>query len=229
MSFVLPLLGLSFGLLVASVGVGLWDVRRSVPGLSRAARMMRWIAAGLLFSGAVLRVVARQDAFDSMAYVALMAAIATLPLPAQSGDVAWVPPARTFPALWLAGAVLVLAGEKSSTGGGPAPMVLAFALCGGLAARALGGALVALFAVDIETWSAEATHLLLTLLAGGGLLVDLGRQGGWLGARRVELAMVGPWLAWVAVHFFPRRWPRVRAGLLGFAALLLISTVFSIA
>jgi hypothetical protein len=141
-----------------------------------------------------------------------------------------VRPVRAFPALWLAGATLILGVERPS----PAvdalmPTLLAFALCGGLAARALGDALVGLLAGATEAGNAEATYLLLTLLVGGSLLVDLWRFGGWLGGRGATMALVGPWLAWVAVRFLPRRWARVRAAGAGFAALLLIGTLVYVA
>jgi hypothetical protein len=93
----------------------------------------------------------------------------------------------------------------------------------GLAARVLSEALGALVSPTAAPGRLfDALYLLLTLLAGAGALTTLWQRGVVWERTARESGLAGVWLAWTAAWLSPRQRPRLRAGLIAAATLLLI-------
>ncbi len=230
--------GLAWGMLLAAVGLALWDGFRPIPGLSRAVWVIGWLAGTLLLAGAML-VWWEGYRLSSLALrLILMAALA-----APSGirhhhrsPSPWGNAVRTLPALILAGVALFQITEPTIGNGSPlvTPVELAMVICGGLGARALGEASSEFtnLTLHIEqptlstiTESFTITYALLTLLVSGIALVNLWQRGMiWKGATE-EGMLAGTWLAWSAAWLGPRKRPRLRAILVILATLLLFWTI----
>jgi hypothetical protein len=161
-------------------------------------------------------------------HLILMAALAAPPPPTRTHrrrSAPWGATMRILPALALAGAGLFWIPEFIEIGAGnssPALVGLGVVVCAGLGARALGEALseIAGSTPHLER-SFVAAYALLTLLVGGTVLVNLWQRGAvWDGTPR-QSGLAGAWLAWSAAWLGPRQPPRLRAGLIAAAALLL--------
>jgi hypothetical protein len=214
------LIGLSFGALLMATGLALWDGFRSMPGLAHAIRVLRWGVGGLLLVAILPLWGAGRSAL--VLSLTLMAAIAAPParrdLLPRRGAVA------LLPVLVLAGTCTFLVTGLVQTGGDVVSSAsLVATVYGGLAARVLSEALGALASpAEVPGRLFDTVYLLLTLLLGANALTNLWQRGlAWEGTPD-ESGLLGVWLAWSAAWLSPRRRPRLRAGLVAIAALLLI-------
>jgi hypothetical protein len=227
--------GLAWGMLVAAVGLALWDGSRPTPGLSRAVWVIGWLAGTLLLAGAML---AWWEGYrlSSLAWrLILMAALAAPSGIRHHHRSPWNDSVRTLLALILAGVALFLSAEPGvgNSNSPVTPMELAMVLCGGLGARALGEALCEIIdqtshvkwpALSKVEGPSAVTWALLTLLVSGTALGNLWQRGMiWKGAIG-EGMLAGTWLAWSAAWLSPHERPRLRAALVTVAALLLFWT-----
>lgn len=223
MGYVIPLIGLSFGALITATGLALWDGFHPAPGLTRATRVIRWGVGGLLLV-AILPLWAAGHSTLALS-LALTSAIAAPPprrsLPSRYGAV------TLLPVLVLTGVCLFLTTGLVRARGDVTPSTgLVATICGGLAARVLGEALGALAnPTAVPGRLVDAFYLLLTLLIGANTLSNLWQRGLVCEASPEESGLLGVWLAWSAAWLSPRRRPRLRAGLIAVAAVLLIILV----
>ncbi len=218
--------GLASGMLLAAVGLALWDGFRQVPGLSHAVRAICWLAGALLLIGTLLAWQGDHSLSAPALHLILMAALAAPPGTHCRRHSPWSNVVLILPSLILAGAGLLWTSEPIGTGTGNLPVALvelAAILCGGLGARALGEALneIVTSTPHVE-WPSAATYALLTLLVGGTALVNLWQRGSAWGGTADEDRLAGAWLAWSAAWLGPRQPPRLRAALTAIAASLLI-------
>jgi len=222
--------GLAGGMLLAAVGLALWDGFRPTPGLSRAVWAIGWVAGTLLLVGAML---AWWEGHRLSSFVWRLIFMAALAAPSgirHRHRLPWSSAVRTLPALILAGiALFQIAGPVDGNGDSlVTPMKLALVFCGGLGTRSLGEALSEIIdPTSSIKWPAAATCALLTLLVSGAALVNLWQRGMlWKGTTEEGL-LAGTWLAWVAAWLGPRERPRLRAVLITGAALLLCWTALT--
>jgi hypothetical protein len=226
--------GLAWGMLLAIVGLALWDGFRPTPGLSRAVWVLGWSAGMLLLAGAMLAWW-RYHLSNLTLRLFLMAALAAPSGIRYRRRSPWGSSACTIPALILAGVALFLSAEPGfgNSNSPVTPMALAMVLCGGLGARALGEALSEIInptshikwpALSKVEGPSAVTWALLTLLVSGTALGNLWQRGMiWKGAIG-EGMLAGTWLAWSAAWLSPHERPRLRAALVTVAALLLFWT-----
>jgi hypothetical protein len=216
-----PLIGSSFGALLMASGLALWDGFRRVRGLSRAVRVVRWAAGGLLLA-AILPLWFAGDSALALS-LTLMAAIAAPP--ARRHPSPWHNAVILPPALALTGISFFLVAGFARVGEDiTSPASLATTICGGLAARVLGEALGLLVSPATPPGRLfDALYLLLTLLAGANVLTTLWQRGVMWEAAAEESRLLGVWLAWSAAWLSPRHHPRLRAGLIAVVAILLIA------
>jgi hypothetical protein len=224
--YAIPLIGLSFGALLTATGLALRDGFRPMQGLAHATRVIRWGVGGLLLIAILpLWVVGYSTLVLSLT---LMAAIAA---PPPRGNLSSRYNAITLlPALVLTGVCLCLTAGFVKVGGDVASSASLVALVyGGLAARVLSEALGALASpTAVPGRLFDALYLLLTLLVGANALVSLWQRGlAWEGNPEAN-GLLGAWLAWSAAWLSPRTHPRLRAGLVAVAAVLLIMLVLGV-
>lgn len=226
-SATLNLPALACGVLLGAAGLALWDGFRQTPGLARAVDSNAWLAGALLLVGALL---AWQGYSLSgpAPHLILMAALAALPLPRipRRRSAPWSEAIRVLPALALAGVGLFWAPGPAAAGAGNASLALVelgVLVCAGLGARALGQALSEMAGPTPHLeWPFAAAYALLTLLVGGTALSNLGQRGSVWDGTAGQSGLAGAWLAWSAAWWGPGQPPRLRAGLIGAASLLLI-------
>lgn len=225
--------GLACGLLLAGSGAALWTRPRPVPGVSRAARAIGWLASVALVVAAALSwdhdpgLVSRATRLFLIAAVAaptghsrrsrpaaaiLMSTVTTLVLVCAGLLIAWNPagagPITTCPAPTSLGAVA---------------SILATVLCAGFGLRANSEALGTLVDADEPAvGSASTAYGLLTLLVGGGALASLLSRGTVWAGTPAEAGLTSAFLAWSAVWLSRRQHPRTYALLVVVAALLLL-------
>jgi len=241
MSVVVILIGLSCGMLLAAVTLGLWCGYQGVRALSRGAHAAAWGAAGILVVAALLAwgsglpalesligVVDRQAMEGPVLSLILMAALA-IPLKVDIPQKAlWSCALLFLPALGLALTALVQVVTPGAAALSPdwvTPVRFSLAVCGGLGARALGQSLHAMMAgIAYVEWPGALTYGFTTLLVSSAALTNLWQRGAlWEGADPVlRGGIVGAWLAWSADWLAPRRYPSLRSALTIVAALLLI-------
>lgn len=245
MSATLILPALACGVLLAAAGLALWDGFRPMPGLSRAVDVNAWLAGTLLLIGALLAwqgnhgpsgpvlspsALLGVDSVEGPApHLVLLAALAALPLRRthRRGPAPWSEALRILPALTLAAVSLFWTPEPAAAGAGSSSLGLVqvgAVASAGLGARALGQALSEMSdrTLHIE-WPFAAAYALLTLLIGGTALVNLWQRGLVWDGTAGQIGLAGAWLAWSAAWWGPRQPPRLRAGLIAAAALLLIA------
>jgi hypothetical protein len=214
------LIELGFGALLMATGLALWDGFRQMPGLAHAIRVLRWGVGGLLLIAILPLWVAGHSAL--VLSLTLMAAIAAPP------DRRSLSPRRNavalLPVLVLTGAcTFLITGLVQTRGDIVSPVGLVATVYGGLAARVLSEALGALASpTAVAGRLFDALYLLLTLLIGANALVNLWQRGVVWEGNPEESGLLGVWLAWGAAWLSPHRRPRLRAGLVAVAALLLI-------
>lgn len=236
---------LACGVLLAAAGLALWDGFRHMPGLARAVDANAWLAGALLLTGALLawqgthspsglvpsgvEGPALSGPEGPAPHLMLLAALAALPLPGihRRRSAPWNGAIRVLPALALAGMGLFWTPEPAVAGAGNPSLALVqlgLVVCAGLGARALGQALSEMAdpTPHIEGPFAAA-YALLTLLASGTALVNLGQRGSVWDGTAGQIGLVGAWLAWSAAWWGPRKPPRLRAGLIAAVSLLLIA------
>jgi hypothetical protein len=214
-----PLIGLSLGALLTAAGLALWDGLRRRDRRARTIRLVRWVAGGLLLAAIVPLWITGDSALALS--LTLAAAIAA-------------PPTRHRPSPWYATAALlpalILTGISFSQTAGfvrgrliAPPLSIVSIVYGGLAARVLSealGTLVSPTAAPSRLF--DALYLLLTLLTGAGALTTLWRRGVVWERTARESSLAGVWMAWTAAWLGPHEHPRLKAGLIGVAATLLI-------
>ncbi|MBN1815075.1 MAG: hypothetical protein JXA14_24790 [Anaerolineae bacterium] len=244
----MPIIGLSVGMLLAALGLALWDGFRQAAGFDRAAQVISWIAGGLLLAALPLLWIEAHGHYTRALHLTLMAAIAAPSISRHRFP--WCDAIRILPSLVLSGIGLALVTENFRgihyTGlfslpvwaikEGPItqlptillaePSVLlgtAFMVCDGLVARVLGEVLGTLASPGTPISRLfDVLYLLLTLLIGANALANLRQRGVvWEGSPE-ESGLLGAWLAWSAAWLGPRKRPRLRAGLAALAASLLI-------
>ncbi|RLC81033.1 MAG: hypothetical protein DRJ03_12985 [Chloroflexi bacterium] len=213
--------GLACGVLLTAIGLAVWEGFRQTPDLARAARVVNWLAGTLLLAGALLAWWGDPALSAPASRLLLMATCAAPVGTHHHYSKPWGNAARVLPALVLTGVALFGSLGPASAESG-ALMSLMLVVCGGLGARMMGEALS--LSTDAE-WPFTATYALLTLLVGGVALVNLWQRGTVWSGRPGEGGLVGAWLAWSAAWSSPRRYPRLRTGLIVIAALFLIVTV----
>jgi hypothetical protein len=234
-TLILP--ALACGVLLGAAGLALWDGFRQTPGLARAVDSNAWLAGALLSIGALLAWQGNHSlsgpalsGIEGPApHLILMAALAALPLPRirRRRSAPWSETIRILPALALAGVGLFWTPGPAAAGAGNSSLALVelgVLVCAGLGAGALGQALseMAESTPHLE-WPFAAAYALLTLLAGGMALVNLGQRGSVWDGTAGQSGLAGAWLAWSAAWWGPRRPNRLRAGLIAAASLLLIA------
>lgn len=219
------LIGLACGALLAAVGLTLWDGLRQMPGISRSAWVLGWVAAALLLIGALL--IWQGDHGVPALRLILMAALAAPPGLRRRRPSHWSNVMFILPALALAGAGFFLISKPvadEAVSLPVRPVEIAIVVCGGLGARALGKAL-SVIATPLSTPELGAfavTYTLLTLLVGGTALANLWQRGTMWGESASEAGLAAVWLAWSAAWLGLRQHPRLRAGLIVVAAALFI-------
>jgi hypothetical protein len=228
-SATLNLPALACGILLAAAGLALWDGFRQTPGLARAVDTNAWLAGALLSIGALLAWQETRSPSGPAPHLILMAALAAIPLPRipRRRSARWSGAIRVLPALALAGVGLFWTPGPAAAGAGSSPLALVelgVLVCAGLGARALGQALSEMAdpTPHLERPFAAA-YALLTLLVGGMALVNLGQRGSVWDGTAGQSGLAGAWLAWSAAWWGPRQPPRLRAGLIAAASLLLIA------
>jgi hypothetical protein len=219
-----PLIGLGTGMLLAAVGLAVWNGLQQVKGAPHAIRAISWMASGFLLFALPFLWIEAHSRYWIILHLTLMAAIAA-PLTGRDRP-GWRNVIAVLPGLVLASAGFLLVVGAAL----PEPRISELGLVGlalmvfsGFVARVLGETLVALVSPDTPPRRLlDALYLLLTLLVGANALVSLWRRGvAWEGSGS-EGGLIGAWLAWSAA-WLSRRWhPRLRAGLIAVAALLLI-------
>jgi len=245
-----PLIGLGVGMLLAAVGLALWNGLQQVKELPHAIRAISWMASGLLLFALPFLWVEAHGHYWRILHLTLMAAIAA-PSVKHHQHSPWHDAIRILPSLVLSGTSLALVAGIAQrgihyTGLLTVPVIMirdgliapfpanplaeprillgpAFMICDGLVARVLGEALGALVSPATPPGRLfDALYLLLTLLVGANALVSLWQRGvAWEGSAS-EGGLIGAWLVWNAA-WLSRRWhPRLRAALTTVAALLLI-------
>ena len=241
MSVIAILVGLSCGLLLAAVALGLGSGYRGGRSLLRGAQAAAWGSAGVLVLGALLTWGSGLPALESLIGVidrgalegpvlslVLMAGLA-VPLKVERPEVAlWSCGLLYLPAWLLSTAALV---EMSTPSTAPldtgwiTPVRFSLAVCGGLGARAVGQSLQ-LMATGIPAiaWPGQLAYGLMTVLVGSATLINLWQRGRmWAGPDPIlRGGITGAWLAWTADWLAPRRHGRLRAGLTIVAGLFLI-------
>jgi hypothetical protein len=218
--------GLACGMLLAAVGLGLWDGFRQIAGLSHAVRVVGWLAGGFLLIGAVLAWYGDHSLSAPTLRLTLMAALAAPPEIHRRPRSSWNSAMLILPSLVLAGASLFWASpwapgptvaEASSptftlVESGPPHLWAGIRfwgviVCGGLGARALGKALSKIIAstrhVEGPALSKVegpfvATYALLTLLVGSTALVNLCQRGTMWAGTPGAIGEGGPAGAWLA-------------------------------
>jgi hypothetical protein len=220
-----PLIGLSLGALLTAAGLALWDGLRHMDGLARATRVARWIAGGLLLVAIVPLWITGDSALALS--LTLTAAIAAPPIRHRPSP--WYDAAALLPALALTGIGFsritgLVRGDLVAP-----PLSIVSIVFSGLAARVLSEALGALVnPAAAPSRLFDTLFLLLTLLVGAGALTTLWQRGVvWEGMAR-ESGLASVWLAWTAAWLSPREHPRLKAGLIGVAAALLVILTFGI-
>ena len=220
MGYAIPLIGLSFGALLTVTGLALREGFRPMPGLAYATRVIKWKIEKLLLAAILPLWVVGHSAL--VLSLALMAAIAA---PPPRRNLSFRYNAITLlPVLVLTGACLLLiTGLVQAREDVASSASLVATICGGLAARVLSEALGALAGSTVVPGRLfDALYLLLTLLAGANMLAKLWQRGlAWEGNPE-ESGLLGVWLTWSAAWLSPRSRPRLRAGLIAVAAVLLI-------
>lgn len=246
----MPIIGLSVGMLLAALGLALWDGFRHTAGLDRAAQVISWIAGGLLLVTLPLLWIEAHGHYTRALHLTLMAAIAAPSINRRQRSL-WRDAIRMLPSLVLSGIGLALVTEDSHRGIhytglltlpvwaieegliAQLPTILlaepsallgtAFLVCDGLVVRVLGEVLGTLARPDTPISRLfDLLYLLLTLLIGANALANLRQRGlAWEGNPE-ESGLLGAWLAWSAAWLSPRKRPRLRAGLVAVAAVLLI-------
>jgi hypothetical protein len=218
--------GLACGTLLAAAGLALCDSLQQVPGLSKAVRGIRWMAGGLLLTGAVLVWQIDQSISTPALRLTLMAIWAAPPAIHRQSYTAWGNALSILPALALGGAGLFLTPSPTENGasGLAATLVgLAVVTCGGLGARALAQGLGQLTTSIPRLRRPSATaHVLLTLLAASTGIVNLWQRGAMWGGNAGERGLAGAWLAWSAARLSPRQPPWLPTVLTAVATLLLV-------
>lgn len=237
MSAVVICTGLAWGMLLAAVGLMLWDGRGEVHGLSGALQIITWSASAILMLGALMawggwfigrghRSAAR--GIGAILYLILVAASA-VPLGIRYPQrFSWSLVMPFLPSIALAGVALF----RASTSGGvqvdgtPVTVVgISMAVCAGLGARAMGGALQEMMTETRVKWPFAVTYVALTSIVAGTMLTNLWRYGTVWGREGYPMGgdTAAAWLAWSAAWLCTSRRPRLRAGLTLVAALTLIS------
>ncbi|MFW6115678.1 MAG: hypothetical protein ACOC7Y_01315 [Chloroflexota bacterium] len=241
MSAVVMVVGLAYATLVAGLCVAVWSGLHGMPRLAESAAGAAWTAAGLLVFGALLAwgsdlpalewlaTSVRVGALEGPVLSIILAAGLAIPLRGGSpGEPHWSDGLLHVPALILAGTALGCAvgtGGRAMSAEWITPMRFLLAVCAGFGARTLGQALRAVAAgMEGAEWSSELPYGLLTLVAGGGVLVNLWQRGMvWGGADPVLRAGVaGAWLAWSADWLARSGHPRLRVVLTSAAVVLLV-------
>lgn len=218
------LIGLALGMLMAAVGLALWnDLRGKATGISRAVQVIGWMAGALLLVAATLLWLADHGHCTRVMHLTLMAAIAAPPTGRQRHYLPWRDAIPMLPALALTGTSLFLVTGGTWTGCSALTLVgLIFMVCDGLVVRVLGEALSVVVNPNLSLGRMfDVLYLLLTLLVGGTALTSLWQRGSVWGGTADETSLAGAWLAWSAAWLSPRDRRRLRAGLVAVAALLL--------
>ncbi|RLC95122.1 MAG: hypothetical protein DRI77_10315 [Chloroflexi bacterium] len=213
--------GLACGALLAATGLTLWDSFRPAPGIFRAVRVIGWLASLFLLTGALLAWPGDRGLSTPALRLTLMAALAAPQITRRRRNSHWSDVMLILPSLALTGGGIFcsLGTVEIEAGRLPSASVeLALLICGGLGARALGEAMSACRSGR----SFIAAYVLLTLLVGELALVNLWQRGVVWGSAPGAGGLAGAWLVWSAAWLWPRRHPRLRAGLTAVAALLLI-------
>lgn len=240
MSALEVLIGVAYGILVASVGVALWSGLRDMPRLSRAADGGAWLAAGLLLLGVLLVWGTGLPAFEWLVTflgepalegpglsVFLIAALA-IPLGERREKPHWSRVFLYLPAVVLAGAAwvwLIWSSGGSLHTDWITPLRFLLAVCAGLGARMLGRALQVMAAgIGEAQWSSRLAFGLLTVVSGSAALMNLWQRGTvWSGVDPVMRGgMASAWLAWSADWLARDRDLRLRAVLTTLATVLLV-------
>jgi hypothetical protein len=218
--------GLACGTLLAAAGLALWDSLQQALGLSKAVRGIRWMASGLLLTGAVLAWQRDQSISTPALRLTLMAIWAALPAIHRQPYPPWGNALSILPALALAWAGLFLTPLPTENGASDLVATLvevAVVTCGGLSARALAQGL-GQFTTSIPRvrWPSATAHVLLTLLAASTGIVNLWQRGAMWGGNADERGLAGAWLAWSAARLSPRQPPWLPTVLTAVATLLLV-------
>jgi hypothetical protein len=218
--------GLACGTLLAAAGLALWDNLQQASGLSKAVRGVRWMAGGLLLTGAVLAWQGDQGISTPTLRLTLMAIWAAPPAIHRRPYPPWGNALSILPALALAWAGLFLTPSLTENGasGLVATLVgLAVVTCSGLGARALAQGLGQLTTSIPRLRRPSVTaHVLLTLLAASTGIVNLWQRGAMWGGNAGERGLAGAWLAWSAARLSPRQPPWLPTALTAVATLLLV-------
>ena len=224
MTVAVPLIGLTFGMLLTAATQALRNDLQKVAGLSRAVHVIRWVTGGLLLAAVPLLWLAGHGRCTLALHITLMAAIAAPPIGRQRDHLRWRNTVSLLlPLALAAGSLYLTTGDTRAGHSTLTPMGLALVICAGLAVRVLGEALGTLVNPN-ESLSkvVEALYSALTLLVGGRALVNLWQLGTIGKGTAAETGLAGVWLAWSAVWLSSREGRRLRVGLIAVAALSLI-------
>ncbi len=225
--FVLAL-GLALGLLLGGVGLTVASRFRDLGDLRPAIRTINSLATAAMLISVPLGGWKAAQIPEPAWRLAIVAFLATPLIEHSDTPSSWNLALFSSPAVLVGGMALfwtMMAAPTSADGSPISLLRLLIVLCGGIGARLLGEALQTLaLKAPARDWPLSAMSVALTLLAGGLGLLNLWQRGtAWHGDSIVQRGLISIWLAWLGAWMWPRRYPRIRAGLTVVAALLLIS------
>lgn len=218
--------GIAWGMLLAALGLSLWDGFRGVPAADRIVQIISWLTEAALLVAWILVWRSPGSNFAPLALTSTAAAALSALTDTQHPQRSpWSRVAMLLPGVALIGGALFWS-STSVNAGNPEDSLIGsgLLLCSIFGARTLSEALGGI--VDDTSggeWPSTVTYTLLTMLTADFVMVNLWRRGMAWSGHPGELDMVAAWLAWSAARLAPQTPARLKPALTSVAALTLIA------